>query len=217
MNRFSFKHVVDLIRDDCAFKNNSICSQAFVKNQFQYALYWLDHDDNFSEFVFTTIFWKVFEDLIFKFTKRVVETLCKLKNTYVKWSNARNRTRESLINDFRESEFIKVVEKVDETNIVLNIKLDENYEDELFFNRKKRYAMNLCAMCDTSKKFIYFLTDWSNSQHDQRIFAADNQRSNNCWKKGSRWSDIMISWDDEMSWWESESRTNREISLFEKD
>jgi hypothetical protein len=64
-----------------------------------------------------------------------------------------------LINDDRESEFIEVIEKVDETNIVLSTKPNESYEDELFFNRKKRYAMNLCAMCDTSKKFIYFLTD----------------------------------------------------------
>ncbi len=70
-----------------------------------------------------------------------------------------------------------MIEKVNETNIVLNIKSNENYKDELFFNQKKRYAMNLCAMCDINKKFIYFLTDWSNSQHDQRIFAANNQQS----------------------------------------
>jgi hypothetical protein len=177
MNRYSFKHVVNLIRQNVAFQNKSTCSQVSVKNQLQYALYRLKHDDSFSEFVFIATFWKVSKNLIFNFTKRVVETLCRLKDTYIKWSNARTRTRESLINDDRESEFIEMIEKVDETNIVLSIKSNESYEDKLFFNRKKRYAMNLCAMYDINKKFIYFFTDWSNSQHDQRIFAADNQQS----------------------------------------
>jgi hypothetical protein len=31
--------------------------------------------------------------------------------------------------------------------------------------------------------------------------------------KNSRWSDIMISWDDEMNWWDSESRTSRRTFL----
>jgi hypothetical protein len=38
-----------------------------------------------------------------------------------------------------------------------------------------------------------------------------------CWKKGSRWSDIMISWDDEMSWWNSELRTNRRTFLSKRN
>jgi hypothetical protein len=33
------------------------------------------------------------------------------------------------------------------------------------------------------------------------------------WKKNSRWSDIMISWDDEMRWWNSEPRTSRRTFL----
>ena len=32
--------------------------------------------------------------------------------------------------------------------------------------------MDLCAVCDSNKRFIYFLSRWPNSQHDQRIFAA---------------------------------------------
>jgi hypothetical protein len=34
--------------------------------------------------------------------------------------------------------------------------------------------MNLCAICDSDKRFTYFLCEWSNSQHDQRIFAAED-------------------------------------------
>jgi hypothetical protein len=67
---------------------------------------------------------------------------------------------------------------MNETNIVLNNKSDDKYDEELFFNRKKRYALNLCAVCDANRRFIYFLTDWSNSQHDQRIFVVENLHKN---------------------------------------
>jgi hypothetical protein len=67
---------------------------------------------------------------------------------------------------------------MNEIDIVLFIKSNEKYNDELFFNRKKRYVLNLCAMCDSNKKFIYYLIDWFNSQHDQRIFAAENLHRN---------------------------------------
>ncbi len=48
------------------------------------------------------------------------------------------------------------------------------------------------------------------------VWASRWQIERVCWKI-DRWSDAMISKDDEMSWWNSDSRTIREISLFEKD
>lgn len=83
-----------------------------------------------------------------------------------------------MINNIRKNEFIEVVSKIDETNMVLINKSDDRYEGELFFNRKKRYIMNLCAVCDSNKKYTYFLIDWSNNQHDQRIFSAGDLHKN---------------------------------------
>jgi hypothetical protein len=37
-----------------------------------------------------------------------------------------------------------MIEKIDEINIVFNIKSNESYEDELFFNRKKIYDEFMC-------------------------------------------------------------------------
>ena len=58
-------------------------------------------------------------------------------------------------------------------------KSDEKYDDKIFFNRKKRYAMNLLKICDFKKMFIYIFIDWFNFQHDVRIFAffVFNRRS----------------------------------------
>ena len=41
----------------------------------------------------------------------------------------------------------------------------------MFWNKKK-YVMNLFAICDFSKKFTYIYTSWSNLQHDSRVFKS---------------------------------------------
>jgi hypothetical protein len=178
MNRESLSHIVKLIRRDSVFHNKSSNLQTFVENQVLFALYRLEHDDNVSEFLIFAIMWRIFERHLFDCIKRVVEALCRLKNKFVKWSNSKARTRESLQNNERQKDFIEVVGKVDETDIVLNIKSDDKYERELFFNRKKRYVIDLCAACDCSKRFIYFFCEWSNSQHDQRVFFAEDLQKN---------------------------------------
>ena len=172
MNRFFFKHFADFIRGNIVFQNKFFCAQIPVKNQLKYAFYRLKHDDSSSEFVPSATFWKVSEGLIFKIIKRVVKALCRLKKKYVKWPDIKDRTKKSLINDIKKRGFINVVDKIDGTDIILSTKPGDCYEGELFFNRKKRYAMDLCAVCDVSKKFIYFLIGWPNFQHDQRIFAT---------------------------------------------
>ena len=178
MSRISVQRIVDLIRSDSVFQNNSNIQQAPVESQLQCALYKLGHDGSGSGFLSTATFWGVSEGHVFDCTKRVVEALCRLRNSFIKWPTARARTRESLANDTRESGFIGVVGKVDGTDIVLSTKPGGRYDGELFFNRKKRYALDLCAVCDSDKRFIYFLSGWPNSQHDQRIFAAGDLNRN---------------------------------------
>lgn len=58
------------------------------------------------------------------------------------------------------------------TDIVLKHKPGGNYNGEVFFTRKKVYALDLCAVCDSDKRFTYILAGWPNSQHNARIFAS---------------------------------------------
>jgi hypothetical protein len=83
MNHFFFSHVVDLIQKDVIFFNKSHTFHTFVKNQLKYALYRMRHDDNESDFLLTVILWEVFEEHVFDCTKRVIKTLCRLKNVFV--------------------------------------------------------------------------------------------------------------------------------------
>jgi predicted DNA-binding protein YlxM (UPF0122 family) len=125
MNRFSFDHVADLIVQDSVFISNFNVSQISMKIQLRYAFYKMRHDDIVSEYISIADFWNVFEEHLFDCIKRVMKTLFRLKNAFVKWSSEKARIRESLINNIRQDEFIKVIEKMNETNVVLIIKSDD--------------------------------------------------------------------------------------------
>lgn len=76
-------------------------------------------------------------------------------------------------NDSREG-FLGAVGKIDVTDIVLKHKPGGIYEGETSFTRKKVYALELCAVCDSDRRFTYILAGWPNSQHYARIFASTN-------------------------------------------
>ena len=174
MNRDFLRHVVDLIQNNFVFHNQFNVFQTSVENQLLYALYKLEHDDSASEFHSSTALLKVSKEHVFDCIKWIVEILCRLEFKYIKWFDAQARTRESLMNNDRQKNFIETMNKIDETNIVLSTKSRKKFDDKLFFNWKKRYVMNLCAVCDSNKRFIFIFCEWSNSQHDQRIFLTEN-------------------------------------------
>lgn len=71
--------------------------------------------------------------------------------------------------------FIGVVGKViDRINIVLKFKPSGYFKKNLFFTQKNCYAMDICAICNSSKKFIYVLARQSKFQYNAYIFAFIN-------------------------------------------
>lgn len=59
-------------------------------------------------------------------------------------------------------------------DIILKFKPGGYFKEELFFTWKKRYALDIHAICNSSKKFTYVLAGWPNSQHNARIFTSTN-------------------------------------------
>lgn len=64
--------------------------------------------------------------------------------------------------------------KVDGTDIVLKNKPGGVDNGKIFFTQKKKYALDLCAVSDSSTRFIYILAGWPNSQHDAQIYVSTN-------------------------------------------
>jgi predicted DNA-binding protein YlxM (UPF0122 family) len=134
MNRYFLHHIVQLIQNDLVFFNRSHVLQTSMKDQLKYALFRMRHDDSESEFLTFITFWEVSKEHIFNCIKRVVEILCRLKYQFVKWSIAKARIKESLINDIKERRFLEMMSKMNETNIVLVFKSKDKYDEKLFFN-----------------------------------------------------------------------------------
>ena len=165
MDRLSFKYVTSLIKDDPIFYNNSNIPQIPVYAQLHYALYKFGSDGNASSWTYGASKWGISEGHMYDCTLRVIEALCNLKDQLIIWPNQDKRKIESMKNSDRE-EFLVAGGKLDSTDIVLKFKPGGIFKGEIFFNRKKRYALDLCAVCDSSKKFTYIFAGWPNSQHD---------------------------------------------------
>lgn len=74
--------------------------------------------------------------------------------------------------------FLKAVGKANGTNIVLHYKPKGELLGEHFFNWKKQYAIDLCAICDSDKRIIYMLTGFSNAMHDAQVWGYTNIHRN---------------------------------------
>lgn len=177
MEPTSFQFVLDLIKDNHIFTNKSNCEQDLVSSQLKIALYKLAHDGSGSGYVPASGQWGVSEGHISNCVRRVVYALFQLREKYIRWPLEDERRNESLANQERAG-FLGAVGKADGTDIVLHYKPGGELLGEHFFNRKKRYAIDLCAICDSDKRITYMLTGFSNAMHDARVWGHTNIHRN---------------------------------------
>ena len=171
MDRPSFKHLAGLIRDDPIFQNNSNSMQAPVEAQLLYALYRFGHEGDANSYTKASKLCGVSEGHIYDCTKRVVTALCRIRDRFVKWPDAQERSEESFTNAAREG-FTGAVGKVDGTDVVLASKPRGQFDREIYCHRKKVYAINLTAVCNARKEFTYMIAGWAGSPHDAHVFAS---------------------------------------------
>ena len=155
MDPQSFRYILNLIKDNRIFKNDSINQQASVSSQLKIALYKLAHDGSGSGFKPSSSQWAVSEGHIYNCTRRVVYALFQLRNRFIRWPSIEQRNRESFKN-YDRAGFVGAVGSLDGTDIVLDYKPGGEYQGEQFFNRKKKYALDVCAVCNSDLTFICF-------------------------------------------------------------
>lgn len=171
MDRMSFELVLRKVQQDPVFQNQSNTPQAPVREQLALALYKLGHSGSASGFRLTASAFGVSEGHVYKCTKRVIVALARIYKTYIRWPNERERMQESIFND-EKAGLIGAIGSVDGTDIVLAEKPCGEFNPETFFSRKKRYAIDLCAVVDSAHRIRYAYCGWPNSVHDARIWAA---------------------------------------------
>lgn len=74
--------------------------------------------------------------------------------------------------------FTEAVGKVDGIDIVLLYKPGGDLVGKHYFTRKNKYAIDLCAICNSSKKFIYVITRYSGATHDVRVWGLTQIHQN---------------------------------------
>ena len=136
INRETFKHVFRFIENDVVFQNNNYVFQLFVQHQLIIVFYKLKHEKNNIDFMNCVNLWKIFENYVFTCIKRVILILCKKRNFYVKWFDAKQRKIENIKNDVRAN-FLDCVNKTNDIDIVLNKKFEKKIRRRTFFQSKK--------------------------------------------------------------------------------
>ena len=164
----SFKYILALLKDNPIFYHKSTSRQAPVDQQLKLALYKLANDGSASGFRHSSNYWGASEGHINNSTRRVIYALFQLQDSYIKWPTENEKRSENMRNQDREG-FLGAIGKVDGTDIVLKYKPGGVFHGEHFYTRKKRYSIDLCAVCDSQKRFIYSLTGFSNTTHDSRV------------------------------------------------
>ena len=173
----SFTFIVDLISDHPVFQNNSHNPQDSIRNQLYLALWRLGHDGNASSFMNAAGHWGVSEGHINNCTRRVVKALFQKREDFIQWPDTEERRKESFSNSERGG-FSGCIGKVDGTDIVLAFKPGGEYDGEHYWNRKSKYALNLCGVCDSNNKFTYVLTGYSAATHDSRVYSRSQLQLN---------------------------------------
>ncbi len=179
MDPQSFKAILHLIQDNPIFQNRSSSPQAPVEIQLKVALFKLGHDGSASGFVPGSNQLGVSEGHISNCMHRVIHALFQLRNKYlyITWPTSSERRLESPENQMRKG-LTGAIGKVDGSDIVLLYKPGGDLIGEHYYTRKNQYSIDLCAVCNSSKKFIYAITGYPGATHDARVWGLTQIHQN---------------------------------------
>ena len=104
-----------------------------------------------------------------KYLWRTIAVISRLLPTYVKWPSAEERSIERDMRDEGvEGIFQDCVGFLDGSIIILREK--PQMDPEAYFSRKKEYGINLQAVCDWERRFIFASLGYTAATHDSTAF-----------------------------------------------
>ncbi len=107
------------------------------------------------------------EGTVILYTKRVIQAIIAQKKTFVKWPTSEERR--TVHKGFEDLGGLKnVIGAVDGTHILM--KNAPSKDPEVYFTRKKRYAIHCQGIVNDRGIFISFDVGWPGSVHDARVF-----------------------------------------------
>jgi len=177
MERMSFESLSEKIKHHCSFqKGTRGRKQPSVELQLQAVLYYLGSKNTVYE---VSQKFGIGEGTFYSFWDRVQRAIRQdLKSEVVQWPSAERKI--AIKAAIREKTGLsECVGFIDATQVAL---LQAPIKDrETYWNRKKRYSINVQAVCDHRGMFISYDIGWPGSVHDSKIFwsseiSQSNQR-----------------------------------------
>lgn len=169
MKRESFYALAMLLREDPIFRNHSKNPQAPIEKQLATALYFLGSSG--ASVVRGAAQLGIGEGTTRLYCDRTISALVRLLPRFVSWPKPTSidfvRMR---IEVERASGFPGCVGFLDGTDLVLQH--SPSYHGETYFNRKKQYALNLQAICDSRRKFTFVSGGFPASVSDATVFCG---------------------------------------------
>ncbi|CAG8615182.1 17831_t:CDS:2 [Cetraspora pellucida] len=158
-----------LIRNNPVFLNKSKNLQRPVWQQLAIALERLGCNGNGASVGRFARQWGLGISTVVKYTKHIITAINSIGNNYVQWPNSLEKQQ---ISDRIEqsSGFKGCIGYLDGTDVVLEYKPSE--DGEIYYNRKKRYALTVQLVCDDLKYIRFANFGWLGSVTDSTAYKS---------------------------------------------
>eukprot|EP01038_Epipyxis_sp_PR26KG_P018327 gene18327-25804_t len=168
MDKLSFIGLLSLIEDHEVFKNNSRNPQTKTWIQLMVTLNRLGCDGNGAAINRFAVTCGCSYGSVVKFTDRVLKAILSLHDRYVFWPNEEERA--AISSRFGEKHGMPgCVGVIDGTPV--NFMQRPGVDGEIWFTRKKRYAMNVQLICDDRGFIRFYILGWPGSVFDSTIYT----------------------------------------------
>jgi DDE superfamily endonuclease len=170
MKRESFENLYTKIKDNDIFTRPSRgAKQASVKVQIQAVLYYLGSKNTVFE---VSQKFGIGEGTFYSYWNRVQKAIRQdIKADVIQWPSA-GKKAVIKADIYEKSRLTDCVGFIDATQVPL---LQAPIKDcETYWNRKKRYSINVQATCDHLGIFTSYVIGWPGSVHDSKIFWSSD-------------------------------------------
>lgn len=154
MDKVTFWTLVSMIEHHVVFKNRSKFKQIPVSLQLAATLDRLGHHGNGAALKRSGVLWGISTGTIVNCMHRCLIALESALENEVRWPDERERARIS--SEFAKIGFDGCVGLVDGTTLPLSQR--PKIDGETYFDRKKRYSLNMQVICDDRKKILHAYT-----------------------------------------------------------
>jgi len=160
----SFKSLTNLLKDHLIFVSNNNKQQVPVEFQLAVFLRRLgSKEDIFS----ICSRYGIAEGTVILYCKRVMKAIISNKEKYIKWPT--DQARKFVHEGFKAIGDIEdIIGAVDGTHFILQNAPQK--DKELYFTRKKRYALHCQGIVDFRGIFISYDVGWPGSVHDAKVY-----------------------------------------------